>query len=67
MGDEHMHNQHKLHRTRRPIWLACLGILVSTCLMVSTADATSFSNALSWNLHLSLEGIDNPKFGSYPC
>jgi len=39
-----MDNQHKLHRTRRPIWLACLGMLVSTCLMASTADATSFNN-----------------------
>ena len=58
-----MHNQHKV---RRPIWLACLGMLVSTCLMASTADAASFSNALSWNLHLSLEGIDNFSGGVAP-
>ena len=36
-----MHTQHKLSRTRRPIWLACLGMLVSTGLMAPTADATS--------------------------
>ena len=61
-----MHTQHKLSRTRRPIWLACLGMLVSTGLMAPTADATSFSNALSWNLHLSLEGIDNFSGGIAP-
>ncbi|MHB1750306.1 MAG: hypothetical protein ACYCR3_09345 [Acidithiobacillus sp.] len=61
-----MHTQHKLRRTHRPIWLACLGMLVSTGLMAPTADATSFSNALSWNLHLSLEGIDNFSGGIAP-
>lgn len=54
-----MNNPYKRHRARRSVCLACLGMLASTCLSASTADADSLSKAFSWNLHLSLEGIDN--------
>ena len=53
-------------RTRRPVWLLCLGICAFTCQTASTADATSFSNAFSWNLYLSLDGADNFSGGVAP-
>ncbi|OYV71938.1 MAG: carbohydrate porin, partial [Acidithiobacillus ferrivorans] len=53
-------------RTRRPVWLLCLGICALTCQTASTADATGFSNAFSWNLYLSLDGADNFSGGVAP-
>ena len=61
-----MTDRHKLCRTRRPVWLLCLGMLIFIYQAVSTADAASLSNAFSWNLHLSVDGADNFSGGVAP-
>jgi porin len=62
MTDRHI----TICRTRRSVWLLCLGILVLIYQAALSADAARLSNAFSWNLHLSLDGVDNFSGGIAP-
>ncbi|MHB0872304.1 MAG: carbohydrate porin [Acidithiobacillus ferrooxidans] len=60
-----MNELYKRYRACRP---ACLVALALTCLSASPsiAEANNLRSAVSWNLHLSLEGVDNFSGGIAP-
>ncbi|MEY2335637.1 carbohydrate porin (plasmid) [Acidithiobacillus ferrianus] len=61
-----MHRKNNPCCKHYPIWKVGLGVLTSALLTISTTWADNFDKAFSWNLHLSLEGLENFSGGIAP-